>query len=197
MNRISAALAGLSLLLVAACADVAPTTAPMDLDPMLSRDGGGTRQLSYAHRAPHAPPFLGEVVTLEARSGVASSATLYFADGTPFATFSVAAESMTGAALRGTPIGADETVTISIRRVDASRYILDMQPSGLVFNPSAPATVEFFYEHAILPRGAMGVFKQEANGESWGSVHAENHSDRRVMRGRVEDFTRYAMAAPN
>lgn len=194
MNKLITTVTAGVVVALSACADAAPLTVPSGLDPLLSHQGD-TRAMAFVHRSPDAPPFKDEVVTLEVRSGVAGSATLNFVDGTPFARFSVQEETLTGATLNGTPIPAGESITVTLRRVDASRYIVDLQPSGIVFNPEAPATVEFYYENARLPRGDVAVYKQDSFGESWSGVKTVDQHDRRLMSGRVDDFTLYAMSA--
>ena len=175
---------------LAACAEPAGSpTAPVD--PALDL---GIRSLQFVHRAPEAPPFKDGVATLEARAGSGGQAVLTFADGTPFARLTLAPGSLDGATLDGRPLGPGETVSISLRRPDASRYLVDLQPSGLVFNPGAPAVLEFFYAYASMPAAPVGVFKQHRNGEQWFRTESGDDTGLRVMRSRVDDFTIYAMS---
>jgi hypothetical protein len=152
------------------------------------------QSLVFVHRAPHTPPFKDEAVSLTARAGEASEAALSFADGSPFARFRLSAESMRGATLSGQRIPEGTAITITLKRVDASRYLIDFQPSGLEFNPAAPAEVEFFYANALLPPGEVTVFKQERVGDAWVPTRTSDDRPGRVMRASVEDFTIYAMA---
>lgn len=199
MKKLSYAAAVLAMFAIGGCGDVAQIAAPAGVEPLFnsanaSRGGGG---VLYAHRAPGTQPFKDEVVTFTVKPGEAATAELTFADGTPFATFHVGETSLQGATLNGVAIDPTKPVEISIRRVDASRYVLDMQPSGLVFNSEAPARVEFFYENARLPRGTVQVYKQESFGETWTDVETIDDTALQVMAGDVEDFTIYAMAAPH
>lgn len=199
MRKLTYAAAVLGLFVLGGCDQASRIASPAEVEPLFNsanaqRGGGG---VLYAHRAPRTSPFKDEVVTFTVMPGESHTARLNFADGTPFAIFHVGETSLDGATLNGVDIDPEKPVEISIRRVDASRYVLDMQPSGLVFNSAAPATVEFFYQNARLPRGHVQVYKQEAFGETWQDVATSDDAGLQVMTGEVEDFTIYAMAAPH
>lgn len=195
MKKLSYAAAVLALFTVSGCGEVSRIAAPAEVEATLDRqDSQGMSELHgvrFVHRAPHTAPFKDEVASATFVAGTAGSLELHFRDGTPFAVFSVPADALVGASLGERTIERYDTVTISIRRVDSSRYLLDMQPSGLTF--SEPASVRFFYENALVPQGA-GVWKQEAFGDVWSEVLSDDNDS--VIRGQVDDFTLYAMAAP-
>ena len=191
-----ASVALLALSLAGCPADHSGMTGPAEQGP--TRSASPSRNLRFVHRAPQTPPFKEEIVALEARVGETSSATLHFADGSAFARFTISPESMRGATLDGRQLGADETITITLRRVDASRYLIDLQPSGLVFNGSAPAELVFFYGSASLDEATpMEVWKQEGAGDRWIRTPSEVDRGTRRMHARVDDFTIYALAIPS
>jgi hypothetical protein len=195
MKAIRLALPALLLTMAAGCAEnhpAAPAASPDDA--WLSRNATD-RSLNFVHRAPGTAPFHRQTATLEVRPGEAASATLYFLDGSPFAQLSLPLDALHGAHINGRPVGPEETVEITLRRADASRYLVELQPAGLEFNPQAPANLVFFYDNAVVPAdGQVGVSKQDRRGQAWQATEHEDNRGTRQLRARVRDFTIYAMA---
>lgn len=148
-------------------------------------------------RGPGAPGFSDQEARLPAVAGAAGEATLRFADGSPLVTFRVRPESMRGARLQGRPVRPGDTVWITLRSADPARFIVDFQPSGLVFNPNAPAELTFFLRHAAPQGGAFTLWKQESEGDPWERVGACYDPVTRTACASIGGFTRYAMASGN
>lgn len=196
MIRFVRAAALASALLFAGCSgEGAPVTAPPEASP--ARVDGSRPTVGFVHRAADAPSFSGEVVGLDAVAGRAGEVTLRFADGSPYATFRVAPETLRGATLRGEPIPAGTVVRISMRAVDPQRFVVDLQPSGILFNPHAPAELEFAFRHAAPERapGRFSVWRQESPGEPWHRVDPVSEDPQaKTLRAKLYGFTRYALA---
>ena len=203
MLKIRSAIALLGMLLLAACADSVAPTAPVLEAPQgavsAARGGAkaGLRAPDFVRRRPGTPHISRERVRLVATAGRAAEATLRFEDGTPFAHFRLPAEALEGATLNGRRIRRGERVEITLQRQNAVHFVVDMQPSGLVFNADAPADVTFFYQYADL-RGTerLEAWKQERPGDPWQRTAHQDDRRSRAFRARVDDFTIYAMAIP-
>lgn len=195
MKAIRLALPALLLTVAAGCFENNPAAPAASPDDALLSRSAGAQGINFVHRAPRTAPFHLQTTQLEVRAGEAASATLYFADGSPFAQLSLSPEALRGASVNGTPVANGETVQITLKRVDASRYLVELQPAGLQFNPDAPAELVFFYDNAVVPAaGQVGVWKQDQRGQGWQSTEHQDDRGTRQLRARVRDFTIYAMA---
>lgn len=149
----------------------------------------------FLRRAPGAPAFARDAAVLEAAAGAAGEATLRFADGSPLAAFRVTGESLRGATIGGRPLLPGETVRITLASADPARFVVSLEPSGLVFNPAAPAELVVFHRHADArgARGPLAAWKQEKDGEPWTRVAGSDEPGR--FRISVGGFTKYAVAS--
>lgn len=196
MRRIPTSSALLAFLLIG-CADHPAT--PLAPEGSIGALSDSRRDVRLVHRAPYAPQFADTVVVLDAVAGTPGRVALQFSDGSPFAALELGAESLVGATLDGRSIAAGETVRITLRRHDASRFLVQMEPAGLVFNPSAPAVVTFDYTLANDAdlAASFQVRKRHQVGERWlDDVKVEHDARNKRIRGRVDDFTHYALAYP-
>lgn len=185
----------LALALLAGCADLAPTAPFAAPEAVLHARGAVPQAPRFVHRAPHTAPFKNEVVGVTVRAGEAATLRLDFADGSPFAELHIGEESLRGATIDGVPVAEGEPLGITLRRIDASRYLVELQPAGLVFNPAAPAELVFHYENAALTVGEpMSVWKQDRRGQAWEQAASQNDRGSRRMRAVVRDFTVFAMS---
>jgi hypothetical protein len=185
----------LSVLLAVACSGETPhAPAPGEIPP--SRVEAVQQRPEFVPRGAASPAFEEEAVRLSATAGVGGEVTLRFRDGSPYATFRVAPETMRGATLQGRPVPAGTSVEITLRPVDPHRFIVDLQPSGLRFNPRAPAELEFAFRHAAASqRSPLTVWKQEGPGDPWSRIGpAEADGETKTLRVGLDGFTRYALA---
>lgn len=172
---------------------------PSTSDPVLERSSSSAAAAPlFVHRAPSAPPFKDEIATVRVRPGEAAEATLAFADGSPFAKFVLPAAALNDATINGDPVLAGEEITITLRRVDASRFYVKLEPAGLVFNPEAPPTIIFDYTHARVPEhvGALEVWKQHQVGEAWIKTTTVDDRRSRSAKGQVDDFSGFTLSFP-
>lgn len=97
----------------------------------------------------------------------------------------------------GTLFQDGDSIEIFVR-VDSELFLVDMEPSGLRFNPDEPAVLEFEYEQAdddfLVRESEFEAWRQELLGEPWmmiGSVKVEDFDEIEIY---LLGFTRYAMA---
>ncbi len=89
--------------------------------------------------------------------------------------------------------------SIEIRvTVDPVLFVVNFEPSGLVFNPNERAKLELDYDEAeesfLVREGEFDVWRQESSGEAWeriGSGQIEELDEIQVL---LTGFTRYALA---
>jgi hypothetical protein len=189
----SARILGAALLVLAAsCGQESRLTGPPVPEAELNRSDGPVRLLQ---RDGQAPPFGRQLVQLRAVAGAEGEVVARFVDGTPVATFRVSAATLENAWLGEVPVQNGDTVVISMRLLDGIRYIVEMQPAGLVFNPEAPAELVFHYRNAARVRGGdLAVWKQEHAGAPWQFVGGTDDPATRTFRAAVDGFTRFAMS---
>ena len=195
MNRLRALAGVLLLVLLVACErDASGPAAPYTLAPAAAVARGPRPNLVPLRE--RAPGHRRHTTTLVATAGEAGEATLYFADGSPLATFRLAPHSLRGASLRGLPISAGDSITITLARVPGGRFVVDLEPSGLVFNPAAPAELTFFYRHAALPPGRrrLGIWRREHADELWRPIGGRDAPESGSIPTEIRGFTFDALA---
>jgi len=108
----------------------------------------------------------------------------------------------------GTQIATGDSVLITVRIVDPTKILFEMEPSGLSFDPTEPAELKIHYNHAdhdFNEDGAIDVFDSRLKSELaiWrqelltdpfvrlGSVNVEESEE---INADILGFTRYAIA---
>lgn len=109
----------------------------------------------------------------------------------------------------GTPFAIGDSVLISVRVIEASRLILEFEPSGLRFDPAEPAELRLSLEevdHDVdddgdidardmsLLRQDVSLWRQEAAGRPWvriGTAYFESFDE---FESDISGFTNYALA---
>ncbi|MCC7054690.1 MAG: hypothetical protein IT355_15570 [Gemmatimonadaceae bacterium] len=110
----------------------------------------------------------------------------------------------------GTAFAFGDSIRITIRVRDLSRIITEYSPSGLVFNPAAPAELRLDFEHAdddydddgtvsrsdslLVP--TFAIWKQEFAGQPWVrlSSRVEVSGGMREIEAQILSFTNHAIA---
>ena len=181
------------LLLAAGCGDVsgARMEAPASLAAQKQTEN------TFLERAPGAPEFRVDVVSIDARAGRATSDTLRFANGEPFAALRLDAETMRNATLHGVPVPSGTGVRITLVRAHRGRFVVELQPSGLRFNPDAPARLTFFHRHSAPRKAALQLWKQESDDAAWERVPGAGRADAGSFSASIGGFTKYAVASGN
>jgi hypothetical protein len=108
----------------------------------------------------------------------------------------------------GSYFGSKDSILISVR-VDTTHLLVHFEPTGLVFNPSAPAEFSIWYTGAgddldgngvadgndeYIRRVLLGVWVQEHPGDPWESVAASHSLDDRVFTALLQHFSGYAVS---
>jgi hypothetical protein len=131
------------------------------------------------------------------------------ADGTwrPYVTFTVPAG---GLARRpdGTPVAADDSVLITIA-VDTTTLLVRFEPTGLGFNPAAPAHLVIWYTGANpdfdgngvvdatdsdIEQQLLGIWVQEDPTDPWSGVAAQQSVSGKVFTADLSHFSGYAVS---
>lgn len=145
-----------------------------------------------------APGFIADTIRFYAVVGQDRSATVYYDDSTPFATFDVPANSLVNNP-DGSPIANGDSIQITVAIADSSQLIVGFQPAGLVFANGHPATLTLSFAHASqhLSQGnqsKLSLWREENPGDPWHKVPSILRPDLRTVTGRVDGFTVYATA---
>ncbi|MBV9772744.1 MAG: hypothetical protein JO040_02265 [Gemmatimonadetes bacterium] len=178
---------------------------------------GGDRvaedRLTFIRAAADAPPLSAQSVTLWAKPGATRRATISYV-GVPHYQHDLCMEFTVpaGALVRrpdGTPVQAGDSVQITVRVVDAARFIFQFEPSGLRFAAGNPAKLRVSYWWAdrdyngdgVVDRldtgisDRFGLWRQEREGEPWSRLQTSRFADVQEVTTDVPGFTRYAVAS--
>ncbi|GIW50788.1 MAG: hypothetical protein KatS3mg081_0143 [Gemmatimonadales bacterium] len=108
----------------------------------------------------------------------------------------------------GSLFGQGDSVLISVR-VDTTYLLVHFEPTGLVFNPSAPAQFKVWYTGAsgdldgngivdgndeYIRQVLLGVWVQEHPGDPWENVEASHSLDDRLFTAGLQHFSGYAVS---
>jgi len=116
---------------------------------------GDTRppsELNVVQVAPSSTPLLNATARLYAKRGEDREAQIFFQDesggqGDEYVRLEVDAGSLL-ATPDGSPILPGDSVLIQVSVVDPAEMLFDLEPTGLKFNPVAPARLTITYAHA-------------------------------------------------
>lgn len=214
---------------LAACTET--TGPPVAQRPLIRTDG----QLHHLKWQPSAKPrefaVIRNAVTLAAGQGVASGPAVldnyqlsfwafpgrdqatqinYLAsDGTwqPYVWFSVPQGSLAQWP-DGTPIAATDSVLITVA-IDTVSLVVHFGPTGLTFNPLAPAQLTFWYAEAdpdfdasgavdttdgYIEQNLLGVWVQEFAADPWNAVPALQSIPNKLFSANLGHFSDYAVS---
>jgi hypothetical protein len=167
--------------------------------------GTATRQeseLTFVRMAPDAPALNATEVSFWAKRGQDTEGTiLYTLSGYDAVClrFAVPAGALTG----------PDSVLITVRVPDPSRFDYEFSPGGLRFDPDHPAEIEIHYRWAdpdfnqdgvvdekdTAIAGRFGYWRQERPGEPWTKMETTRSETTLVATAKVAGFTRYALAS--
>ena len=185
--------------------------------------GGGTGGVGGGITAPEGQltftrpdsslPVVASAVSFWAVNGQARTAVLYYrrhagsADSTPLARLRLDRRSLVSAP-DGTPIAAGDSLLITMSVTDSGRFIVNFEPSGLVFAAGRPASLTLWYRDADLDFNGDGVidaadtaaeasfrvWRQETLDQPWLQQATVLTADLDEASTDVGGFTRYAVA---
>jgi len=194
---------------VTAAALACSADAPVQPDPSVRP----TDALHFLRPAPDAPALVSSQVSFWARRGEDREVFLYYqprpgqSSGDEFMRFRVP-----GASLERRPDGTafqqGDSVLITVTVSDPARLLLDFQPSGLRFSPSAPARLKIRFADAnddfdgdgdvdandSAVEQQFAIWKQEAPGLPWFRMTSTLKVDTEDVEADLLGFTGYAIA---
>jgi hypothetical protein len=172
-------------------------------------DGEGpvpNSELAFLEERPDAPALEEEVVSFWAVKGDDREVRIDYVNGRECLRFKLDDESL----LRrpnGTLIAEGDSVLITIRAIDISKFQFEFQPAGLRFDPDEPAELRINYEYADPDydddgdvddddqEQIIGLYRRETASQPWfkvGTAEVDEDFDR--VRADLDGFTQYAMA---
>jgi hypothetical protein len=203
MYRTTAPIALLFTLLGAgACSD---STSPTDTT-------RNPADLNIVRVAPVTPPLFNPVDSFYAKKGENREVRIYFQDGIgdageEFLRLSVSAPSLL-ARPDGTPFQAGDSVLIKVSVVDPTKFLFDMEPAGLTFDPAEPARLKIEYAHADHDfnedgsltvqddqiKHSLALWRQETPSDPFVRLGSVNEESLEEIDADIVGFTRYAIA---
>jgi hypothetical protein len=159
-----------------------------------------------------APPFYQDTASFYALKGEDREGSLYLQDGSGgpgerFARLRVRAASLLSLP-DGTPVNTGDSVLITLRVVDPSKLLVELDPAGLKFDPAAPATLELSYSATggdldddgrvtqadTVLAGKLGIWRQETAGAPFVLLLSTRLLDLEEVTAQLTGFSRYALA---
>jgi hypothetical protein len=168
--------------------------------------------LNILKLAANSPPVFNPVESFWVTKGEGSETKIYFQDsvgGRGAEYLRLRIEDISLQALPdGTPIAIGDSVLITIRSVDPTLILFELEPSGLTFNPQKPAELELRYKQAdddfnedgVVDQedddieDILAIWRQESPGEDFvelGSFTIESFEE---IEADLLSFSRYAIA---
>ena len=177
--------------------------------------GDNTRppeDLNFARLASTSLPLFNAEESFYAKKGEDRELRIFFQDlsggqGEEFLRLRVRDESLLSRP-DGTPFAAGDSVLITVRVVDVTKILFEMEPSGLSFNPALPAELKIHYSHADHDfnedggtnaeddqiKSQLGIWRQATLTDPFirlGSVNVEGTEE---INADILGFSRYAIA---
>jgi hypothetical protein len=187
-----AAFLGLLGVLAAGCSD---STAPAG--------GRPPSELTFLQLKVTAPPLLANSVTFAACKGQQAEGQLFYDDGTGQQGEEFARLKLDNASLLahpdGTPFASGECVNITMSKdPNSSDVMVQLEPTGLRFDPSHPAELRLDYGDAegvdAVVLGKVGVWRQEHDGDPFVLIGSAIQTSLLKVRANLTGFSRYALA---
>jgi hypothetical protein len=97
----------------------------------------------------------------------------------------------------GTPFAEDDSVQIRVT-IDPGTFFATFEPAGLEFDPQHKAELAIHYDEAAAEYFArvseFDIWRQEQPGDAWVAIGSANVQQYNKIKGRLQGFTRYALA---
>ena len=108
----------------------------------------------------------------------------------------------------GTLFQMGDSILISVKVVDATKFLFDFQPTGLRFNPHSPAELTFEYTHGDHDYNEDGVvdaadstiqtqldvWQRQPSDTFWTRTQALNYESYEELEAKILHFTEHAIA---
>jgi hypothetical protein len=195
---------GLAVLLGAACSN---SSGPNNTPPV------PTGQLHFVVQDSLSAPLYTDTASLLFTAGQSGDFRIYYKDttsggpGEEFVRFEVPGDGLFRKP-GGSVFQPGDTVRISIRVVDAMKFVFDFQPSGLQFNPNDPARLKVEYLHAdhdynsdgvidaadSTIQGQLDFWKNDPPSTLWFKQGGVNFESLEELDANILSFSQYAVA---
>jgi hypothetical protein len=172
-----------------------------------------TSQLHFVVQDSLSPPLYTDTASRLFAAGQSGDFRIYYKDptsgsrGEEFVRFEVPGDGLFRKP-DGSAFQPGDTVRISIRVVDAARFVFDFQPSGLQFNPNDPARFKVEYVHANHDYNDDGVvdaadstiqqqldiWKNDPPSTMWFKRGSVNFESLEELDANILSFSQYAVA---
>ena len=169
-------------------------------------------QLTVVRLAPTSLPLFNSPDSFYAKKGEDRELRIFFQDGVggageEFLRLRVDAPSLLTHP-DGTPFADGDSVLITVRVADPTKVLVDMEPSGLTFNPAQPAQLTIHYDHAdhdfnedgvinVIDsrlKSELAIWRQELPTDPFVRLGSVNTEDLEEIEADILGFTRYAIA---
>lgn len=169
-------------------------------------------ELSVVHVAPSSTPLFNPVDSFYAVRGEDREVRIYFQDGgggqgEEYLRLRVDAGSLL-ALPDGTPIATGDSVLIRVSVADPTQMLFQLEPSGLVFSPAAPARLTIHYDHAggdinddgvadgedAALESTLAIWRQEKIGDPFVRLSSVLSLELDEAEAELTGFSRYALA---
>jgi hypothetical protein len=160
--------------------------------------------LNILQLLPTAPALLQNSVSFEACQGQGTEGRLFFQnnsgeEGEEFARLTLDGNSLL-AKPDGTPFGSGECVTVTMSLADplSRDLLIQLEPSGLRFDPAHPAQLRLDYGEAEGVdsdiENRIAIWRQEKAGDPFVQIGSAVLKDQRKVEANLTGFSRYALA---
>lgn len=171
--------------------------------------------LNYLRLAAAAPALCSNTVTFDAIKGTDVEGALVFPEPgddcngstEDFVRLRIDAQSLLEMP-DGTPINDGDHVTITMTWVGGDSIMVELEPTGLVFNPSKPARLKIEYDEASDDldhdgdvdsedddiEQELGMWRQAAPGDDFVLIGTVKIEDENEIEAKLNGFSRYAIA---
>ena len=196
-------------LLAAACTDA---TGPRHPVPPPLAESVASRSIPMLRQGKTAPALATYQVAVWAYVGRASTATVSYLPakgqtvGDPFLRFSIPKNGLIAGA-DGAPLKGGDSILVTLT-IDATSFLVDFQPSGVLFSKTSPATLGFWYGRANPDLNGDGVvdstdqaliqqlsiWYQGAKTTGWSQQPSINDPTKQLVGTAVYHFSQYAVS---
>jgi hypothetical protein len=182
-------------------------------DPNIGDDASKpAEELTVVRLSESSPPLFNPVVSFYAVRGQNSEARIFFDDGQGQPGDEYLRLRLQGVSLLAYPDGTrfaeDDSILITVQVVDPAQTLFELKPSGLQFNPLAPAELEIRYQRAdgdlnqdgkvdavdVELERSLAIWRQERPGDPFVRVGTILRADIDEVRATLDGFSRYALA---
>jgi hypothetical protein len=169
-------------------------------------------ELNVVRLSESSPPLFNPVVSFYAVRGQNSEARIFFDDGQGQPGDEYLRLRIEDVSLLAYPDGArfaeGDSILITVQVVDPAQTLFELQPSGLQFNPLAPAELEIRYQRAdgdlnedgkvdavdVELETSLAIWRQERPGDPFVRLGTVLQADIDEVRATLDGFSRYALA---